>query len=142
MNILWHCPSFGMEKHSIGIGMKTDFFQPCGLCWVFQICWDIEWSTLIASSFRILNSFKFSLNFDTSSGSTFAYWIYVNMSATDLWRRFISFSGLWKSYHISQDHPLFLAALGSCDIAVFCRECWSTCFRVSHSRDQLLILTA
>ena len=142
LNILWHCPSFGMEKHSIGIGMKTDFFQPCGHCWVFQICWDIEWSTLTASSFRILNSFKFSLNFDTASGSTFAYWIYVNMSATDLWGRFISFSGLWKSYHTSQDHPLFLAALSSCDIAVFCRECWSTCFRVSHSMDQLLILTA
>ena len=25
-------------------------------CWVFQICWHIEWSTLIASFFRIWNS--------------------------------------------------------------------------------------
>ena len=25
-------------------------------CWVFQICWCIEWSTLTASSFRIWNS--------------------------------------------------------------------------------------
>ena len=31
-------------------------FQSCGHCWVFQICWHIECSTLIASSFRILNS--------------------------------------------------------------------------------------
>ena len=36
--------------------MKTDLFQYCGHCWVFQICWPIEFSTLTASSFRILNS--------------------------------------------------------------------------------------
>ena len=29
-----------------GIGMKTDLFQSCGHCWVFQICWRIECSTL------------------------------------------------------------------------------------------------
>jgi len=28
-----------------GIGMKTDLFQSCGHCWVFQICWHIECST-------------------------------------------------------------------------------------------------
>ena len=39
-----------------GIGMKTDFFQFCGHCWVFQVCWHIEWSTFTASSFRIWNS--------------------------------------------------------------------------------------
>ena len=33
-----------------------DFFQSCGHCWVFQICWHIECSTLTASSFRIWNS--------------------------------------------------------------------------------------
>ena len=31
-------------------------FQSCGHCWVFQICWHIEWSTFTASSFRIWNS--------------------------------------------------------------------------------------
>ena len=36
--------------------MKTDLFQSCGHCWVFQICWHIEWSTFTASSFRIWNS--------------------------------------------------------------------------------------
>ena len=36
--------------------MKTDFFQSCGHCWVFQICWHIEFSTFIASSFIIWNS--------------------------------------------------------------------------------------
>ena len=39
-----------------GIGMKTDLFQSCGHCWVFQICWHIEWNTFTASSFRIWNS--------------------------------------------------------------------------------------
>ena len=39
-----------------GIGMKTDLFQSCGQCWVFQICWHIECCTFTASSFRIWNS--------------------------------------------------------------------------------------
>ena len=39
-----------------GTGMKTDLFQSWGHCWDFQICWHIDWSTLTASSFRILNS--------------------------------------------------------------------------------------
>ena len=36
--------------------MKTDLFQSCGHCWVFQICWYIECSAFTASSFRIWNS--------------------------------------------------------------------------------------
>ena len=40
----------------LGIGMKTDLFQPCGYCWVFQICWHIQCSTFTSSSFRIWNS--------------------------------------------------------------------------------------
>ena len=32
LNIFWHCPSLRFE-------MKTDLFQLCGHCWVFQICW-------------------------------------------------------------------------------------------------------
>ena len=39
-----------------GIGMKTDLFQSRGHCWVFQICWHIECSTFIESSFTIWNS--------------------------------------------------------------------------------------
>ena len=38
------------------IKMKTDLFQSCGHCWVFQICWHIECCTFIASSFRMWNS--------------------------------------------------------------------------------------
>ena len=38
------------------IGMKTDLFQSCSHCWVFQICWHIECNPFTASSFRIWNS--------------------------------------------------------------------------------------
>ena len=38
------------------MGMKTDLFQSYDHCWVFRICWHIEWSTFTASSFRIWNS--------------------------------------------------------------------------------------
>ena len=48
-NILWHCLSFL-------IGMKTDLFQSCDHCSVFQICWYIECRTSTASSFTIWNS--------------------------------------------------------------------------------------
>ena len=36
--------------------MKTDLFQSCGHCWVFQICWHIECNTFTASSLRIWKS--------------------------------------------------------------------------------------
>ena len=32
--------------------MKTDLFQSCGHCWVFQICWHMECSTFTAPSLR------------------------------------------------------------------------------------------
>ena len=50
--VVWTCftlPFFGTE-------MKTDLFQSCVYCWVFQICWHIKCSTVTASYFRILNS--------------------------------------------------------------------------------------
>ena len=39
-----------------GIGMKTDLFQFCSHCCIFQICWHIQCSTFMASSSRIWNS--------------------------------------------------------------------------------------
>ena len=47
---------YSLELPFFGIGMKTDLFQSCGHCWIFQICWHIECHTLTASSFRIWNS--------------------------------------------------------------------------------------
>ena len=48
LSILWHCLSLRLEwKH---------LFQSCGHCWVFQICWHIEYSTFTASTVRIWHS--------------------------------------------------------------------------------------
>ena len=52
---LMHIKSVMPSSH-LGTGMKTDLFQSCGHCWVFQICWHMECSTFTASSFRIWNS--------------------------------------------------------------------------------------
>ena len=54
LSILCHWHSLSLPF--FGIGMKTDLFQSCGHCWVFQMCWHIECSTFTASSFRTWNS--------------------------------------------------------------------------------------
>ena len=65
LNITWlACEMSGILQqfeHSLalpffGIRMKTDLFQSCSHCWVFQICWHTECSTFTASSFRTWNS--------------------------------------------------------------------------------------
>jgi len=38
--------------------MKTDLFQSCGHCWVFQICWHIECSTFTALSVFLIKKIK------------------------------------------------------------------------------------
>ena len=53
--IVWYF-EHSLSLPLFGIGIKTDLFQCCSCCWVFQICWHIECSTLTASSFRIRNS--------------------------------------------------------------------------------------
>ena len=50
--VVWHSLALPFFE----IGMKTDLFQSCGHCWVFQICWYIECSTFTAPPFRIWNS--------------------------------------------------------------------------------------
>ena len=42
-----------------GIGMQTDLFQSCDHCWVFQICWHIECSTLIMDFYSALKMNEF-----------------------------------------------------------------------------------
>ena len=48
--VVW---AFFSSNFGFGIGMKTDPFQSCGHCWVFQIYWHIECSSFTASYFRI-----------------------------------------------------------------------------------------
>ena len=50
--VVWHSSALPF----FGTGTKTDLFQSCNHCWVFQVYWHIECSTLTASSFRIWNT--------------------------------------------------------------------------------------
>ena len=58
MGDAYNCPvvSTFFRLPFLGIGMRIDLVQSCGHCLVFQICWHIECSTLMASSLRVLNS--------------------------------------------------------------------------------------
>ena len=69
--------------------MKTDLFQSCGHCCVFQICWHIKCSTFTASSFRIWNS---STGIPSPPLALFA----VMLSKARLTSRSASFS-LWST---------------------------------------------
>ena len=40
----------------LAIGMRIDLFQSCDHSWIFQICWHNECKTLMASSFRDVDS--------------------------------------------------------------------------------------
>ena len=63
-DLTWACETSAIIwwfEHSLAlpffrIRMETDLCQSCGHCWVFQIFWHIECSTLTTSSFRIWNS--------------------------------------------------------------------------------------
>ena len=75
---------------------KTDLFQSCGHCWVFQICWHIECSTFRASSFRIWNS---------STGIPFFIYLMpnVNRHSSIINYQYLKFysklSNLWNSFN-------------------------------------------
>ena len=94
--------------------MKTDLFQSYGHCWVFQICWHIECSTLTASSFGIWNSstgitspplalFVVMLpkaHLTSHSRMSGSRWVWV---ITPSW-----LSGLWRSYLYSSVYSCHL----------------------------------
>ena len=99
-----------------GIGMKTDLFQSCGHCWVFQICWHIECSTFTASCFRIWNS---------STGipsPTLALFIVMLPKAHLTWHSRMSgsrwviipwLSGLWRSFLYNSVYSCHLFLISS-----------------------------
>ena len=102
--------------------MKTDLFQSRGHCWVFQICWDIEWSTFtassfffffLASSFRIWNSsigipspplplFVVMLpkaHLTSHSNMSGSRWVITPSWLSRLWRSFL-YSSFVYCYHL------------------------------------------
>jgi len=69
--------------------MKTDLFQSCGHCWVFQICWHIECSTFTASSFRIGNGNPLQYSCLENSLDRGAWWATVVHRVAKSWRKMI-----------------------------------------------------
>ena len=80
--------------------MKTDLFQSCVHCCVFQICWPIECSTFTASNFRIWNS---STGIPSPPLALLAVMLpkahltsHFRMSGS----RWVIRSGLWRSFFV------------------------------------------
>ena len=104
LNIFWHCPSLGLE-------WKLTFSNPVATR-VFQICWHIEWSTLTASSFRILNSsagipspplalFVVMLpeaHLISHSRMSGCRWVITPSWLSGLWRSFLYSSSVYSCY--------------------------------------------
>ena len=105
LSIIWHC--------LFGIGMKTELFQSCGHCWVFQMCWHIECSTFTALSFRIWNSstgipslplalFVVMLSkahLTSHSRMSGSRWVIIPSWLSRSWRSFLYSSSVY-SYHL------------------------------------------
>ena len=104
-------------EHSLALpffrtGMKTDLFQSCGHCWVFQICWHIEGSTFTASSFRILSSstgipspplalFEVMFpkaHFSSHSRMSGSRWVITPSWLTRSWRYFLYSSSVYSCH--------------------------------------------
>ena len=108
------------------IGMKTDLFHSCGHCWVFQICWHIESSSLTVSSFRIWNSsvgipspplalFVVMLpkaHLTSHSRMSGSRWVITPSWLSGSWRSFLYSSSVY-SYH------LFLISSASVKLILF-----------------------
>ena len=95
-----------------GIGKKTDLFQFCCHCWVFQICWHIVCTTFTASSFRIWNSstglwsppvplFVVMLpkaHLTSHSRMSGSRWVITPLWLSGLWRSFLCSSSVYSCY--------------------------------------------
>ena len=93
--------------------MKTDLFQSCGHCWVFQICWHIECSIFTASSFRIWNSSTGisshplalfvvvlpKVHLTSHSRMSGSRWVIIPLWLSGSWRSFLYSSSVYY-YHL------------------------------------------
>ena len=93
--------------------MKTDLFQSCVQCCVFQIYWHIECSTFTASSFRIWNSsagipspplalFIVMLpkaHLTSHSRMSGSRWVIIPSWFSGSWRSFLYSSSVYSWFH-------------------------------------------
>ena len=102
--------------------MKTDLFQSCVYCWVFQICWHIECSTFTASLWDLKE-----LNWNSITSTSFVRVMlpeahltpHSRMSGfrwviTPLW-----LSGSWRSFIVSRKSRLVPHTHNSCCLWIF-----------------------
>ena len=104
--------------------MKTDFFQSCSHCWVFQICWHIECSTITASSSRIWKSstgipspplalfivMLSKAHLTSHSKMSGSRWVITPFWLSGSWRSFLYSSSVY-SCHLFCVHNLFCMSL-------------------------------
>ena len=95
-----------------GIGMKTELFQSCGHCWVFQIYQRIESSPFTASSFRIWNSSTEILSpplalivvmlpkahLTSPSRMSVSRWVIIASWLSGSWRSFLASSSVYSCH--------------------------------------------
>ena len=110
-----------------GIRMKTDLFQSCGHCWVFQIVWHNECNSFTASFFRIWNSssgmpspplslFVVMLpkaHLTSHSRMSGSRWVITPSCLSGLWRSFFFNSSVYSCH-------LFLISSASVRSIPFC----------------------
>ena len=122
---MWNERNYTVVWTFSGIGMKTDCFHVCDHCWVFQICWHIECSTLTAASFRIWNS---------SAGiPVLSLALFVAMLPKSIWLHTPGYLALgewphhlWKTYYVVS---FFIFLYGLCFKVYFvwyefCNSCF------------------
>ena len=122
--------------------MKTDLFQSCGHCWVFQICWHIESFTFTASSFRIWNSWtgipspplalfivmlpKAHLTSHSRMPGSRWVWVITPSWLSGSWRSFLYSSSVYSCY-------LFLISSAPVQFSSVAQSCPTLCDPMNRS---------
>ena len=133
--------------------MKTDLFQSCGHCWVFQICWHIECSTFTASSFRIWNSstgipspplafFVVMLpkaHLTSHSRMSGSRWVITPSWLSGWWRSFLYSSSVYTChlFLISSAFVQFSSVTQSCPTLCDSMDCSTPDFPVNYQVPEL-----
>ena len=121
--------------------MKTELFQSCGHCWVFQICWHIECSTFTTSSFRIWNSSTGILSppldlfvvmlpkahLTSHSRMSGSRWVITPLWLSGSWRSF-----LYSSY-VYSCHLFLISSLSVAIAAKSLQSCLTLCDPIDSS---------
>ena len=111
--------------------MKTDLFQSCGHCWVFQICWHIECSICTASSFTIWKSssgipssllalFVVMLpkaHLTSHSRRSGSRWVIISSWLSGSWRSFL------YSFSVYSCHHFLISSVSVLYCAHICMKC-------------------